>query len=166
MANYAGCAHYSATKKFMDHFSQCLAYENSSKVDFLTARPFIVSTPMSRNIKSIYTTSAEKCASVIVNSLGSRSICYGPLIHSIQGAGVELLSSELMSLAYTSTIKDYSKLYEAAGKWLIQNQRLFKLKVANIANVIIIVHFNVKLLNRSPRYQWRGVPKSLWTAQC
>ena len=55
--SYKGSEHYSATKTFDDYLSQTLAYENSDKIDILTARPFIVSSTMTRNVEGFIHTS-------------------------------------------------------------------------------------------------------------
>jgi len=91
MAYYAGASHYSATKKFIDYLSQSVAFECSDKIDILTARPYIVSTSMTKNIENFITTTTDKCVKNIVNALGNRSYCYGPFLHNIQGVGSEFL---------------------------------------------------------------------------
>ena len=91
MAYYAGSSHYSATKKFIDYLSQSVAFECSDKIDILTARPYIVSTSMTKNIESFITTTTNKCVKNIVDALGNRPYCYGPFLHNIQGVGSEFL---------------------------------------------------------------------------
>lgn len=84
---YKGAENYSATKTFDDYLSQTLAYENSDKIDILTARPFIVTSTMTRNVDSFINTTCEKSAKAIVDSLSNRKIVYGPFIHNIQSLG-------------------------------------------------------------------------------
>lgn len=104
MANYAGSSHYSASKKFVDYLSLSVGYECSDKVDLLTARPYVVATTMTRNVSAFHTTTVGKCAKAIVDSLGSKTYCYGPFIHNLQGVGAEYIHPEIVSKAYTRTI--------------------------------------------------------------
>lgn len=116
MTYYAGSAHYSATKKFIDFLSQSVGYENSDKVDFLLARPYVVSTTMTHNVATLYTTTVDKCAKTIVDSFGTKDYCYGPFMHNLQGAASELFHQELTSRAFTQTITHFAKLYNAVPK--------------------------------------------------
>jgi short-subunit dehydrogenase len=116
MTYYAGSAHYSATKKFVDFFSQSVGYECSDKVDFLLARPYIVTTTMTHNVETFYTTTVDKCTKTIVDSLGTKDYCYGPFMHNLQGVGSEFFHQELTSRAFTRTITHFAKLYNAAPK--------------------------------------------------
>lgn len=116
MTCYAGTAHYSATKKFIDFFSQSVGYECSDRVDFLLVRPYVVSTTMTHNVQAFYTTTVDKCAKAIVDSLGTKDYCYGPFIHNLQGVGSEFFHQEFVSRAFTSLIIHFGKLYNAVRK--------------------------------------------------
>jgi 17beta-estradiol 17-dehydrogenase / very-long-chain 3-oxoacyl-CoA reductase len=50
---------YSGTKRFLDVFSRSLAMEVSSKVDVMSLKPLMVTTPMTRNSKSFGAISPE-----------------------------------------------------------------------------------------------------------
>lgn len=56
--DFGGASNYSATKTFDDYLSLAVEYELRGKIDILTARPFIVTTPMTRNTDSLIHTSA------------------------------------------------------------------------------------------------------------
>jgi 17beta-estradiol 17-dehydrogenase / very-long-chain 3-oxoacyl-CoA reductase len=111
---YAGSSHYSATKKLADYISQSVGYECRELVDVLTARPYMVTTAMTHNVRATYTTTAEKCAKSIVDSLGHRTICYGSFLHNLQGVAADFFHPELVSRSFTRTVAQFSKLYHAA----------------------------------------------------
>jgi len=52
----------------------------------------MVTSAMTRYMDSLIHTSTEKCAQAVVNQLGQQEICYGPFLHRLQGALVELVS--------------------------------------------------------------------------
>lgn len=56
-----GTSHYCATKAFDDFFTRTVAYEYP-KIDFLSVRPYLVTTTLARNTKSILHTTPQKCA--------------------------------------------------------------------------------------------------------
>jgi 17beta-estradiol 17-dehydrogenase / very-long-chain 3-oxoacyl-CoA reductase len=116
LANFSGCVHYSATKKFDDYLSLTLAEEFREKIDVLTVRPFMVTTPMTRNTDSIMHTPSSKCAKDIVNSLGNRDTCYGSLNHTLQGEVTFELHSSALTAAFSKTMKDFRPIFDKAGQ--------------------------------------------------
>jgi 17beta-estradiol 17-dehydrogenase / very-long-chain 3-oxoacyl-CoA reductase len=110
-AVYAGSAHYAATKTFDDFLSLTIAQEYGSKVDVLTARPFIVTTPMTRNIDSPIHCSARKAAEAFVRQLPRGGVSYGPLIHRLQGALVELIGGKIAGWVMGQAVKQFEIEY-------------------------------------------------------
>lgn len=79
-----GSSHYSATKSFDDFFTRTIAYEYL-KIDFLSVRPYLVTTTLARNLKSFLHVSPQKCAAGSLNDLGRYPVSYGDWFHRIQG---------------------------------------------------------------------------------
>lgn len=67
---FLGMANYIGGKTFDDFMSRSLAYEYRNKVDFLSVRPFLVSTPMTRNLNTILFISPNSCAKACLGELG------------------------------------------------------------------------------------------------
>ena len=107
MFSYKGTAHYSATKTYDDFFSRALEPEVRHKVDVLTVRPFYVTTPMTKKTTSFMHSTAEQTAKEAINSLGNTDICYGPLMHRIQGALVKFASPKIVSKITSMEIESF-----------------------------------------------------------
>ena len=67
------------------------------KLDVLCVRPGRVTTAMVKNTTSFSHSTAEQTAKEIVNSLGNVDICYGPLIHRLQGAGINSVDPKIVT---------------------------------------------------------------------
>ena len=116
MLSYSGIAHYTATKKYDDNLSLALADEYGHKVDFLTARPYMVTTRMTNFTDSFLHTSAQSSAKQLVNSLGRRAISYGTLFHTLQGLSTAYFHERLTSPVYSAAVVDFTKKYNDAAK--------------------------------------------------
>lgn len=67
---FLGSANYIGGKTFDDFMSRSLAYEYGKNIDFLAVRPFLVSTPMTRNMSNIMLISPRSCAKASLGELG------------------------------------------------------------------------------------------------
>ena len=77
---------YSATKSFVNFFSQGTAFEVQDKVDILAVTPGYVSTKMTKMNENMICISAKKCASGALDSLGKEKISYANVRHALMGA--------------------------------------------------------------------------------
>lgn len=116
MVSYGGIAHYTSTKKYDDYLSLALADEYGHKIDFLTARPYMVTTRMTNFTDSFLHTSAQSSAKNMVNSLGRKAISYGTLFHTLQGLGAAYFHERLTSPVYSAAVVDFRKMYNDAAK--------------------------------------------------
>lgn len=114
--SYAGSAHYAATKKFDDSLSLALNDEYGHKIDFLTARPYFMTTKLTNFTNSFLHTSAPNCAKRLVNSLGRRKICYGTFLHTFQGVGTSNVHDAVLAPVYTAALTDFTRRYNNAAK--------------------------------------------------
>ena len=80
-----GGAGYCASKLYDDFLSRALGYEYSYKIDFLSVRPYLVSTPLTRNITGALYITKNECARGSLQALGNTDITYGDWRHSLQG---------------------------------------------------------------------------------
>lgn len=117
MLSYAGIANYASTKKYDDFLSLALTDEYGDKIDFLTARPYMVTTRMTKFTDSLLHTSAQSSAKRLVNSLGRKAICYGTFFHTLQGLGTAAAHDKFGALIYTAALGDFRKKYNSAAKW-------------------------------------------------
>lgn len=111
MVSYRGIAHYTSTKKYDDNLSLALADEYGHKIDFQTARPYMVTTRLTNFTDSFLHTSARSSAKQLVNSLGRKSISYGTFFHTLQGLGTAYFHDRLTSPVYSSAVVDFKNMY-------------------------------------------------------
>jgi len=77
---------YSATKALNDFFSRALSIEFRQKIDFISLRPFWVSTPMAFDRKPGFDTITPKeCAEGCLKDLGNKNYTWGHFKHEAQG---------------------------------------------------------------------------------
>lgn len=114
--SYAGSAHYAATKKYDDNLSLALVDEYGHKIDFLTARPYFISTRLTNFTDSFLHTSAPNCAKRLVNSLGRRKICYGTFLHTFQGVGTSNVNDKVLTPVYSAALADFTRMYNNAAQ--------------------------------------------------
>ena len=69
-ASLKGSAHYCSTKEFDDTLSRALQYEYRHKIDFISVRPALVTTPLTRGTTSFLHVNKNQCASGSLRSLG------------------------------------------------------------------------------------------------
>nr|KAF6437736.1 hydroxysteroid 17-beta dehydrogenase 12 [Molossus molossus] len=88
---------YSATKTFVDFFSQCIHEEYKSKGIFVqSVLPFFVATKMAQVRKAtLHIPSSDTYVKAAMKTVGLRSRTNGYPIHSLMGAVISLLPSWL-----------------------------------------------------------------------
>ena len=79
-----GGAGYSSSKLYDDFFSRALAYENKNKIDILSFKPLLVSTPLTRNMSSLLTINKNQCVKGSLKAVGWSDETFGHLSHHIQ----------------------------------------------------------------------------------
>lgn len=62
---------------------------------------------MTKNTTSLTHCTAEQTAKEAVNALGNTSICYGPLMHRIQGGLVNFASPRIVSKVSSAEIEKF-----------------------------------------------------------
>ena len=92
-ANLKGSAHYCSTKCYDDILSRSLEYEYAHKIDFLSVRPALVTTPLTRGTQSFLHVNKNQCAAGSLRSLGHLSWTSGHWWHELQALPMELLES-------------------------------------------------------------------------
>ena len=85
-------AGYCSTKLFDDFLSKTLADEYSHKIDILSSTPNGVTTPLTRNNKSVGVITKNQTAKGTLRDLGHVKGTYGHWNHHIQGTIVECMS--------------------------------------------------------------------------
>lgn len=96
------CAAYCAGKHFDDFFSKSLDYEYK-EVDFLSVRPALVTTPLTRNTSSLIHVNKNSCVRGSLRSLGHRRATYGHLWHEIQGIVAEFVPKKVTNIVMGTT---------------------------------------------------------------
>ncbi|XP_037378328.1 very-long-chain 3-oxoacyl-CoA reductase [Talpa occidentalis] len=104
---------YSATKAFVDFFSQCLHYEYKNKGIFVqSVLPFYVATKLAKIRKpTLDKPSADTFVKAAVKTVGLQSRTNGYLIHSLLGSVISLMPSWMyfnMSMSLNKSIRDRS----------------------------------------------------------
>lgn len=70
---------------FDDFLSRALGYEYQGKIDFLSVRPGLVTTSMTRNTESAMHVSKDQCVKGALKAVGKREFTYGHWWHEIHG---------------------------------------------------------------------------------
>jgi short-subunit dehydrogenase len=113
-------AMFCSTKAFSDFLSQCF-YGEYKKIDFISLRPFLVSTKMVFNKeKDMITLTPEECAEGCFEDLGYKSSTYGHYKHAIQGFVYDLIPDSVIILVLRFIgpllAKDYAEKTSLANK--------------------------------------------------
>ena len=104
-----GGAGYCSSKLYDDFFSRALVYEYGYKIDFLSVKPYLVSTPLTRNITGALYISKTDCVKGSFQALGNTEATFGDWRHSIQGE---------ISMTLSEWVRDKS----AKGIWKWMNK--------------------------------------------
>ena len=80
---------YCSTKLFDDFLSKTLAYEYDHKIDIISSTPNLVSTPLTRNVKTLLHINKNQTAKATLKDLGHTKSTYGHWSHHIQGVATE-----------------------------------------------------------------------------
>lgn len=114
---------YSATKAFVDNFSQnlCLEAKSTSGVIIQSVLPGFVSTKMSHLRASIRVPTADQYVQSAISHVGYTQRTYGYWIHSIMGTVYELMAHLFghdvnSRIAYNELFKLRKRLYKIK-KW-------------------------------------------------
>lgn len=107
-----GSANYCSTKLFDDVLSRSLEYEYGHKVDFLSLRPGIVTTEMSRNTTTVLTVNRKQCTKGALNNLGRLSYSAGSLWHELQSIGTVLVSESVRDYFIGKSWKKIGETYK------------------------------------------------------
>lgn len=108
-----GSSHYCATKAFDDLFTRSLQVQyRDSPIDFLSLRPYLVTSPMARNQKTFLHVSANQCANGALNDLGKQSVSYGHFFHRMQGVLVDQLNGKIFNWILCQINKDLIRKYK------------------------------------------------------
>lgn len=83
-ADLRGSANYCSTKLYNDIFSRSIEYECSHKIDLLSVRPALVTTPLTRSTSSWLHASKNQCAGGSLKHLGYNSSTNGFWWHELQ----------------------------------------------------------------------------------
>ena len=94
---HPGLATYAATKRFNDHFAKCLAYENPSKIDFLSFKPSLVKTGMNTFKVSFSVLSPRQAVNGILDKLGYEISSEGSWHHVVSTSPLKGMVSLLPS---------------------------------------------------------------------
>lgn len=91
-------SHYCATKAYDDLFTRTVEVEyRKESVDFLSVRPYLVTSSMTRNQSTILHVSVNQCAKGALKDLGKYSVSYGHFYHRIQGVLIEEFNGKIMN---------------------------------------------------------------------
>lgn len=74
-------ANYSSTKLFDDFLSRSIRNEHKDKIDFLSLRPALVTSLMTRKTDSFLHASPKQCVQGALKRVGKRNHCYGHWSH-------------------------------------------------------------------------------------
>ena len=80
---------YCSTKLFDEFLSKTLAYEYEHKIDILSSTPNLVSTPLTRNAKTLLHINKNQTAKGTLKDLGHVKTTYGHWSHHLQGTVTE-----------------------------------------------------------------------------
>ena len=107
-------ANYCSTKIYDDMFTQTVAIEyRNEPVDFLSVRPFLVTTTMTRGQNTLLHVTANHCAQGSLRDLGRYTVSYGHWWHRIQGAFTEELNGKLINFIMCQANKVLYLTYKA-----------------------------------------------------
>ena len=95
---------YSATKAFNDFLSRALQVEFSGKIDFLSVRPFGVSTNLAKMKTSFTIISPRNCAESTLNQLVYENVIFGYYSHDIQATLFSYVADYFFRLINYSTL--------------------------------------------------------------
>lgn len=110
---------YSASKAFVDYFTQGLRVEYSdSGVIFQVVYPFFVSTNMTGNVKkSFFTAVPDEFAASALNTVGIVDMTCGCLSHELEGVVMRLVPTFLLTILLKNQLKTMR------AKWLRREQK-------------------------------------------
>jgi short-subunit dehydrogenase len=92
-----GTANYCATKAYEDLLTRSLATEyRNYHIDFMSLRPYLVTSSMTYGEKSLLHVTGEECAKGALKDLGRSLVSYGHWKHRIQGVLIEELNGKIV----------------------------------------------------------------------
>ena len=105
-----GGAGYCSSKLYDDFLSRALTYEYKEKIDFLSFKPLLVSTPLTRNLAGCLILNKNECVKGSLRVVGCRTESFGHWSHHIQGE---------VSMIFSKGVQDFfGRLY---WKWFTKH---------------------------------------------
>jgi len=106
-------SNYCATKAFDDLLTSSVAVEyRREPVDFLSVRPYLVTSAMTRGQTSILHVTPNQCVKGALNDLGRYKVSFGHFWHRVQGVFVEELNGKIVNFITSKINKSLALKYK------------------------------------------------------